>query len=466
MTRFFRFRFFQEDRTTSMKHLLILGSGLVARPFVKYFGERPEVHVTLASLEVERARDLAAPYPHIHVVHLDAQNAVELGRLIAEADVVASLLPAGFHEQVARMCIERGRSMVMLSYRSPALQQLDAEARRRRVTILTEIGLDPGIDHLIAVRTIQDVHRKHGRVELYESFAGGLPAPASNNNPWQYKFSWSPRGVLQAGTASAVYLRDGRRVEVAGANLFAHTWPLHIAGMAFEAYPNRDATRYIEAYGIPEVRTMIRGSLRYPGWCGALLNLARLGLLSEQVREGVLGISYRQLMCRFLDLPPDADPRREIADRLGIGYEDEFLHKLDWLGVFDDTAVDRPAVSPLDFLSQIMAEKMRYAPGEQDMVLLVHRIEAVFPDHREVHESILQEFGEVGGDSAMARTVSLPAAIATRLLIEDRVPSYGVLLPVFAELVEPILAELQQHGIEPRETVSRLPLSPETGPVP
>ena len=327
---------------------------------------------------------------------------------------------------------------------------------------LTEAG--PRITVPIADRTVHlrawhyPVQGAGGHIDGFMSYCGGLPAPEANDNPFGYKFSWSPRGVLLAARNAAHYLRDGQEVNVPGQELFTHYWPLDVEGLGqFEAFPNRDSLPYREVYGIDDAATMYRGTLRNKGWCDVLYKIAALGFLDDQPYE-VSGMTYAQFVRGLL--PPEvtqtSDVKADVAVHLGVERDSAVIKNLAWLGLFDERPVQAPGnkISPLDLMTQAMLERMQYAEGERDLIILVHHFDASYPDgKKEKISSTLIAFGEPGGDTAMARTVSLPAAIGVDLILRGEVTATGVQTPVTPDWYEPILAGLKELGIECVERV-------------
>jgi len=436
-----------------MSRILVLGAGLVARPLVQYLLGQPDFQVTVASRTVEKARALIGDRPNGHALAFDIEREPErLDDLVAQADLAVSMLPYIHHLQVAHACLRHRRHLVTTSYVKDEMRALDGAARQAGVLFLNEIGLDPGIDHMSAMRIIDRVHASGGRVVSFRSYCGGLPAPEANTNPFGYKFSWSPRGVLLAGRNDARYLEDGQVVEVPNRRLFAtrHTVPVEGVG-DLEAYPNRDSLPYIQLYGIPEARTMYRGTLRYPGWCETWQKFVELGLLDLTEREDLAGMTYRQLLAHLIGRPETSDLRRDLAVHLNIPVDSPILDRFEWLGLFRDDPLP-PERTILDVLAVRMQEKLQYAPGERDMVVLLHDFVAEYPDRRERIRSWLVDFGIPHGDTAMARTVGLPAAIATRLILQGVIRLTGVHIPVLPEIYGPVLAELEERGIRVQET--------------
>ncbi len=295
-----------------MSRILVLGAGLVARPLVQYLLDQPDFQVTVASRTVEKARALIGDRPNGEALAFDIEREPErLDALVAAADLAVSMLPYIHHLEVARACLRHRRHLVTTSYVKDEMRALDGARRRPASFSLTKSAWDPGIDHMSAMRVIDRVHGGGGQVVAFRSYCGGLPAPEANTNPFGYKFSWSPRGVLLAGRNDARYLEDGQVVEVPNRRLFATRHPVPVEGVGvLEAYPNRDSLPYIQLYGIPEARTMYRGTLRYPGWCETWQKFVELGLLDLKEREDLTGMTYRQLLAHQIGRPETPDLRR------------------------------------------------------------------------------------------------------------------------------------------------------------
>jgi len=435
-----------------MKKVLVLGAGFVAGPLVRYFFEKRDVQVTVADIEPEKAAALVGTHPRGRFLALDLKKEEALKNEIGAVDVVVSLVPYVFHPVVARLCLALKKNMVTTSYVSEAMKALDAEARKAGVILLNEVGLDPGIDHMEAMRVIDEIHGRDGRVLGFRSYCGGLPAPEANTNPFGYKFSWSPRGVLLAGKNEARYLKDGREVIVPALDLFRSFEVVTVPGLAtFEGYPNRNSVPYRDIYGVPEIKDMYRGTLRWPGWCDTLKKIGEWGLLETRESDWT-GLNRRAFLARTAGLPDGSDIRRELSARWNIDPAADLLDRMSWLGLFDDGPLPGAFGSPLDFLEKLMLSKMQYGPRERDMIVLRHEFRAAFADGTsERIVSTLIDYGIPGGDSAMSRTVGLPAAAAVNLVLEGRLKKFGVMIPVFPDIYGPILDELKSRGIVFRE---------------
>ena len=441
-----------------MKNVVVFGAGMVAGALVRYLLAQPDFHVTVASRTLSKAEELVAGHPNGRALAVDSDDPAALEALIREADLAISLLPYAYHPTVARLCVANGVHMVTTSYVKPAMAELDEAARAAGVILLNEIGVDPGIDHMTAMRIVHQVRRDGGKVTSFVSWCGGLPAPDANDNPLGYKFSWSPRGVLLAGKNPAHYLWEGEEVDIPGDALFDHhvTVPVVVEGdeIAYDGYPNRDSLPYMQTYGITAPRTFFRGTLRNQGWCQTLRKLAQLGMLDETPRAGMGGMTFAQFTASLLD--STGHLRADLAEHLDLAPDSFVLDNLAWLGLLSDEPLPPGVRSPIDVLTAAMLDRMRYAPGERDMLILKHIFEAEFPDRREQLTSTMVDFGIPYGDTSMARTVGLPAAIAVKLILTGQIALTGVQTPVVPEIYEPVLAELEALGIQFVETRSEL----------
>jgi saccharopine dehydrogenase-like NADP-dependent oxidoreductase len=415
---------------------------------------------------VERAERLVQSHPRGEARQLDLDDAETLESYIREADIVVSLAPYNYHVRVATLAIQHAVHVVTTSYVSPEMRALDEPARAAGVLVLNEIGLDPGIDHMSTMQVVHRVRRTGGSIASFSSCCGGLPAPEANTNPWGYKFSWSPRGVLLAGRNAARYQSAGRIVDVPGPELFRHRWPYEVEDLGlYEIYPNRDSISYIDTYGLQGIRSMFRGTLRNPGWCETLGALADIGALDAREVDWAPGTTYADFFTSLLPDGPGVLENR-VAEAVGVGPDGDVLARLEWAGFLSRRALPGGPSSPLDILVHRMTERMPYGPGERDMIVLRHEFVAEWDDRpAEKIVSLLTDFGDPDGASAMARTVSLPAAVATRLLAEGDLDLTGVHVPVLPELYVPVLEELAEMGVKFREWTHRVlpgPFDPET----
>lgn len=435
-----------------MKKVLILGAGLVAKPLVRYLLDQPDFEVEVASRTVSKAVKLIDNHPQGTASELNLKNEEGLKEKVSRSDLVISMVPYSFHPKVAQYCIEFKKNMVTTSYVSEVMKNLDAEAKKAGILILNEVGLDPGIDHMEAMRIIHEIKGKGGEILSFISFCGGLPSPEANTNPFGYKFSWSPIGVLLAGKNSAQYLKDSKEIFISPEDLFENYSKINIEELGdFEGYPNRNSLPYIELYGIDSTKTMLRGTLRNIGWCSTIKKIVELGLLDEEEKDWS-AMTYRDFLRKLINEPVEKDLKKALSERLNIEENSDIIMRLEWLGLLSETALPLEHGSALDILGAKMLEKLQYEEGERDMIILQHEFIASYPgDKKEKITSTLIDFGIPHGDTSMARTVGLPAAISTKLILEEKITLTGVNIPVIPEIYRPILQELKELGISFKE---------------
>ncbi|MHA1136179.1 MAG: saccharopine dehydrogenase C-terminal domain-containing protein [Candidatus Thorarchaeota archaeon] len=433
-----------------MKKVLCLGAGLVARPFIHYLSEHG-FHVVVASRTKSKAENLIEGCENTEAVAFNiATDDSLLEDLTAKVDLVCSLLPYTFHVKAAKVAIRHKKMFCTTSYISDEMKALEDDAKKAGVLLLNECGVDPGIDHMSAMQIIDHVHNNNGKIVSFTSFTGGLPAPEANNNPYGYKLSWSPRGVLLAGRNNAHFLRDGKEVKIDGVDLFQNCEPMEVPGMGtFEGYPNRDSMSYIDIYNIQETKTMLRGTFRNTGWCETLDKIADLGLLDIEERS-LGGTTYADMM-KDLSSAGNGDVKEAVANFCKIDKDGMVISRFEWLGLFDEREIDSKVNTRLDALCTLFEEKMNYAPGERDMIVMHHEFIAEYPDKKQKITSTMIDYGIPNGDSSMSRTVALPVAIASRMILEGRINLTGVYRPIIPEIYEPILEELATMDISLEE---------------
>lgn len=429
-----------------MKRVLVLGAGLVAKPLVDYLASLKDVELTVVDIAPEKADALVASHDSARALGFDASDEGRLEALIADHDMAVSLLPGGEHARVARHCLKQGKHMATASYISPEMRAMHAEVVAKGLTFINECGVDPGLDHMSAMRIIHEARRRGGSVVSFRSYCGGLPAPEANTNPIGYKFSWAPRGVLVAAVSPARYLQDGRVVEVPGDELFREPEIVDFPGVGrFEGYPNRDSTPYLDLYGIEGVETLFRGTLRNEGHCEAWYPWVKLGLFETAERTDLGSLTYRAFM---EDLVGEAgDPRSALAAKWNLPEDAPAIANLDWLGLFTEEQIPLAKGANVDVLALRMLERCYYDEGERDMIVMQHEFVIRYETGDEKVYSTFVEYGIPGGDSAMARTVGLPLAIATRMTLKGEIDTRGVVTPVTPEIYDPILDELESLGI-------------------
>lgn len=433
------------------KRMVIFGAGMIADPAVDSLVQKYDVVLVDANRSALEATEKKIGNQNLQIYERNAVDQAVLAGFIQDADVVISLLPATMHGAVAEHCVSLRRPLVTASYVSPQMRALDQEAKDARVILLNECGLDPGIDHMSAMRIFDEIHKKGGKVKSFESYCGGLPSD-SQNNPWGYQLSWSPKGVLLAAKNPARFLRDGQQVKLAEGKVFREFFEIDAA---LEGYYNRDSISYIDTYGLQgEVETFIRGTIRYKGWSETLEAMTTLGLLETEKKEKRR--SYASLL-RGLETDREkgyVDAKAYAAAYLGVQQDAAVIKKLEWLGVFSEDFIPKNTTTALDAVVSLMIEKMQYAAGQTDLVLLQHRIIAEYETGKEKINSSLVYQGTSYGNSAMAQTVGLPVAYAAELIAEGKLRDLtGVHIPTRPEIYKPILDKLDaEKGIVFRES--------------
>ncbi|RLB42593.1 MAG: saccharopine dehydrogenase [Deltaproteobacteria bacterium] len=440
-----------------MKQILVLGAGLVTPPLVRYLLDQTDLQVTVADQFINKAQDLVKNHPRGRALALDVNDKEKLAKVISNTDIVVSMLPWVFHPTVASICINFNKHLVTASYVKEEMRALDAEAKRRGLIFLNEVGVDPGIDHMAAMNVIDRVKKEGGEIVSYHSYCGGLPALESNNNPLGYKFSWSPEGAILAATNDGRYLEDGQVIEVPGDKLFEHYWLVDIprAGV-FEVYVNRDALPYLELYDIKNAKAIFRGTLRNVGYCETWDYFKKLGLLNRQMKFDFREVTPRQVIANIVH-GEEKDLKKEVAQYLCIPEYSLTLKKLEWLGLFSDEKLPLETVSVFEMLAYVLKNKLRYNDGEMDLLIQHHEFIAEYPGGRKKKiTSTLINQGIPNGDSSMSRTVGLPVAIATTLIARGKVNLTGVHIPILPEIYKPVLVELENFGIKFEERQSEI----------
>lgn len=437
-----------------MKNILLLGAGLVAKPLVRYLLEIPDFRLKIASRTLSKAENLIDKHPQGEAQQLLVEDERALEQIIGQSDIVISLLPWIHHLKVANLCIKMNKHLVTTSYVKPEMQAFNDEAKKRGLLFLNEIGVDPGIDHMAAMKIIHGVENEGGQIESFYSYCGGLPAMADNNNPLGYKFSWSPSGVMLAAKNNGKYLKDGLIIDVPSEKLFEHYWLLDVPGAGtFEAYVNRDALPYIELYGLKHAKSMYRGTLRNVGHCESWNYFKKLDLLNESRKFDFSKVTTRQVLMSLID-SNGKELIKDLAAFLKIPEYSITIKKLYWLGMLDDVRLPLQTATVFDMFAHILQDKLRFHPGEVDLLVQHHEFIASYPGNkRKMITSTMVDTGIKNGDSSMSRTVSLPAAIATKLILQNKISLRGVHIPVMPEIYEPLLAELETMNIKLQERV-------------
>lgn len=444
-------------KESGMKRVLLLGSGYVSGPVVEYLTRDERTQVTVASMLLKQAEELAAKYPNTIPVMLDAGSQEgHLDSLVKDHDLVISMLPYSLHPLIAKHCIKRKVNMVTASYLSPAMKELQSSAEEAGITIVNEMGLDPGIDHMLAMECIDKAKADGCTVESYSSFCGGLPAPECSDNPLRYKFSWSPYGVLLNTISPAIFLRDNEVVSIpAGGALMESTTPMDfLPGFNLEGFPNRDSTKYAEPYGIQSAHTLIRGTLRFRGFSKAMSGFVKLGLINSEpcpiLQHTSSPVSWRDLLCKQMDLSSSiSQDAFEEAVYERIGKDDFVMDALRWFGMLSDDELVLHADNVLAALTKHLEVKLSFDKGERDMIIMRNDVGLRHPTGElETKHISLVVYGDPSGFSAMAKTVGYPAAIAARMVLDGEITAKGLVTPMTKDIYGPALARLKEEGLQ------------------
>ena len=440
------------------KTILVLGAGRSSASLIDYLLANATVHdwhIVVGDLAEEMARGRINNHPRGTALRFDMADEARSHIAIAAADVVISLLPAMLHFQVARLCLALSKHLLTASYVSDEMKALHTAALTQKLLFLNECGLDPGIDHMSAMQVIDRIRQEGGTLTSFESFTGGLIAPETEPaNPWRYKFTWNPRNVVVAGQSTARFLQDGVYKYIPYQQLFQRTSQITVPGYgAFEGYANRDSLKYIDTYGLRGINTMLRGTLRYSGYCSAWNILVQLGCCDDTYDlEDVAAMTHAQFVSAFLDLRSGEDPAQKIAAQFRLSLTGPELQRLRWSGFFEHEPIGLHKATPAQVVEHILNKKWKLNPQDKDLVIMVHRFvyEAANATHQ--IEASLVATGDDSLHTAMAKTVGLPLAIATKLLLTGQIRQRGVQIPIIADLYNPILQELNNLGIHLKET--------------
>lgn len=432
-----------------MKKVLILGAGMVAKPLAGYLLKN-NIEVTMASRTKSKAEAIISEHKNGTALEWLTDDLGKLDNLVSGHDLIVSLLPYEHHLRVASFCIRYNKNMVTTSYVSDEMKALDEEAKNAGILLLNEIGVDPGFDHMTAMRIIDKVHESDGKVKEFYSLCGALPAPEEADNPLGYKFSWSPRGVLKASNNGATYRKNGQIVEVPTEDLFKNPLQIEFSEVGkLEVYPNRDSLIYADLYNLQEAETVYRGTFRYPHWCESLDIMKKLGLLSHEILN-FENKNYKQVIAEKIGVYPK-NVKEKIAEKMNIDLDHPAIVSLDWLGYFDNDIINKKEGSTFDLTAEMMMQKMMLPKNGKDMVVMLHSflIEKINGE-KEVIKSQMVDFA-TEQDTSISRTVALPAAIAVKLMLENKINAKGVRIPVDKAIYEPVLKELEELGISMKE---------------
>lgn len=436
-----------------MKKILVIGAGLSASSMIKYFLDHAQEfdwQVTVGDTNLETAQRKVNNHPKGKAVFFDIKDEKTSTAAVADADVVISFLPAFLHPMVANLCIKYRKHMVTASYVSNEMKALDKEAQNLGLTFLNELGVDPGIDHMSAMKVMDKIKAKGGKLLAFKSNTGGLVAPEYDNNPWHYKFTWNPRNVVLAGQGTAQYIENGKYKFIPYHQLFRRVEKAKVLQVGeFEVYPNRDSLKYREIYNIQNIPTLVRGTMRRPGYCEAWNVFVQLGMTDDTYTlSDSANMTYKQFIDAYLPENASSSVQQKLSNYLGIAMNSQTMQMLEWLGIFEDKKIEMDNATPAQMLQKLLEGKLFLGKDDKDMIVMQHQFDYELQGRKKRILSSMVVLGKDTTHTAMAITVGTPVAIATKLLLTGKINVKGVKIPVTKDLYEPILAELQPMGIQ------------------
>jgi len=438
-----------------MKNILILGAGRSSSALIRYLANQATTagfQLRLGDAHLASAIERTLGFASATAFEFHLSDEVMLEKEVKQADLVISMLPAFMHPTVIQSCIRNRKNIITPSYITPEIQAMDAGARQAGIFILGEMGVDPGIDHMSAMAIVDDIRSQGGEITRFESFTGGLIDPESDNNPWNYKFTWNPRNVVLAGAGgAAMFLQEGQLKYIPYHKLFSRVRDIEIEGYGrFEGYANRDSLRYREVYGMQDIKTLYRGTLRKAGYCKAWDVFVQLGMTDDSYTMNPDGqLTYRDYVNAFLSFDPYKSVEEKLIEYLDL--DQPTMNRLIWLGLFDKKPLGISNATPAQILQKILEEKWVLEPNDKDMIVMWHLIKYTLHGKNHEVKASLVVTGEDNVYSAMSNTVGLPIALAAELILSNQLHLSGVCMPIAPEIYTPILAGLKRLGIEMME---------------
>ena len=435
-----------------MKHILIIGAGRSSTALINYLiktAEEQAWKVTVADSDIDIAKAKTAHSDVAEGVELDVNDEAIRQDLIRDKDIVVSLLPAFLHPIVAKDCLLFSKHLVTASYLNEEIRNMEAEAISKGLLFMGEMGLDPGIDHMSAMKTIHEIKESGGELSAFYSYTGGLIAPESDDNPWSYKFTWNPRNVVLAGQGTAQYLNKGKIKYIPYNRLFSERKVIQVPELGpYDVYANRDSLPYRKLYGLDDIPTILRGTIRANGYCDAWNTLVRIGLTDDSFDLDLSTIkTYGQLVESFI-LGSYPDVKTGVANFLGLSVDDEIIRKLEWTELFSDRPIRLKKATPAQALEDLLLDKWALKKEDKDMIIMQHQFEYELDGAQKKIVSSMVTKGENAVNTSMAKTVGLPVAILVKLILEGKVTLTGVHIPVMSEVYNPVLDELKDYGID------------------
>ena len=436
-----------------MKKILVIGAGRSSSTMIKYFLDHSSEfnwRVRVGDMDLSVAKEKIGNHSNGEAVQFDALNPNERAKEIENADIVISMLPAGFHIEVVKDCIAFKKDVITPSYITEEMKQLNDQIKDAGIIAMNEMGLDPGIDHMSAMKILDEIEEEGGKVRGFESFTGGLIAPESDNNPWNYKFTWNPRNVVLAGQGGAAkFIQEGQYKYIPYHNLFRRTEIIEIEGYGkFEGYANRDSLRYRAIYGLENIPTIYRGTLRKIGFCRAWNVFVKLGLTDDSyIVEGSEHMTNRDFINSFLAYNSHDSVELKFRYQMGIEQDDYIWEKLVWLGLFEHKKIGIKNATPAEILQKILEDKWSLSANDKDMIIMWHKLNYTINGAEKEIRSYMTYIGKDQMYTAMSDTVGLPVAICAKMILNNQMDLKGVHLPIKKEIYLPILKELEQYGM-------------------
>jgi saccharopine dehydrogenase-like NADP-dependent oxidoreductase len=436
-----------------MKTILVLGAGRSSSALITYLLQQAAVHswkILVGDVSEDAARQRIGGSTRGQAILFDIQQEQSSEAIIQSVDVVISLLPAHLHPLVAKHCLQNHKHLLTASYVSKEMQEFHAEAVARNLIFVNECGLDPGIDHMSAMQVINKIKAQGGKLISFDSFTGGLISPETGpENPWRYKFTWNPRNVVMAGQGTAKFLQEGQYKYIPYHQLFKRITPVTVPDLGeFEGYPNRDSLKYLDTYGLQGIQSMLRGTLRNKGYCAAWDVLVQLGCCDDSfAMEGVDRLTHRDFINAFLNYDSQLMVEEKLCLAFKIQPNGPEMQRLRWSGFFDRELIGLKEGTPAQVLEHILNKKWKLKSEDKDQIVMWHRFVFMLHDQKREIQASLVSTGDDATYTAMAKTVGLPLGIAAKLILQEKITSRGVVIPVIQEMYDPILKELEEMGI-------------------
>ncbi|MBK7311682.1 MAG: saccharopine dehydrogenase NADP-binding domain-containing protein [Sphingobacteriaceae bacterium] len=435
-----------------MKKILVIGAGRSSGSLITYLLKNATSNnwfITVTDMNLAFATEKVKGYSNCEAKTFDVTNDTQRKAIIEAHDAVVSMLPATMHGSVAKDCVSFGKHLFTASYVSAEMKELDKEAKQKGVLLMNEIGLDPGIDHASAMKIIHDLQAKGANIISFRSYCGGLVAPESNDNPWGYKFSWNPRNVVVAGQSAAQYISEGKLKFIPPSRIFTQIDTINVERYgAFDAYANRDSISYQEPYGLKNIKTLLRGTLRTPGYCEAWNVFVRLGLTDDTYKiHEADKLTYTQLLDSVLP-PSKGTIKDRLKEFMGKEFNSSIEEKLNYLELFSERKIKLKEASPAQLLQDLLEEKWKLKQGDKDMIVMQHLFDYELNGKTHHLTSSLVVLGDDENHTAMAKTVGLPLAITLKNFLEGKFKLSGVQIPIVKDVYSPLLQELESLGIK------------------